>query len=45
MADGSQIDPSRYYTGIATDFLLNGGDDFKNVMGKVYTLRDARVLG
>lgn len=45
MSDGSQIDPSRYYTGIATDFLLNGGDDFKNVMGKVYTLRDAHVLG
>lgn len=45
MADGSQIDPAKYYTGVATDFLLGGGDDFKDVIGIVYTPRDVKDLG
>lgn len=45
MSNSSEIDPDRYYTGIATDFLLNGGDNFKDVIGKVYTPRDVRNLG
>lgn len=45
MADGSEIDPNRYYTGVASDFLLGGGDDFKDVINVVYTPRDVRELG
>lgn len=26
-------------------FLLSGGDDFKDVMGKIYKLRGYRVIG
>ena len=28
MMDGSDIIPTKYYTGLASDFLLGGGDDF-----------------
>ena len=28
------------YKGISYTFLLNGGDDFQNVIGKVYTHRN-----
>lgn len=45
MADGSQIDPQKYYTGVASDFLLGGGDDFKDVIGIVYTPRNVVQLG
>lgn len=45
MADGSEIDPEKYYTGVATDFLLGGGDDFKDVIGIVYTPRNVVDLG
>ena len=38
--NGSEIDPLKYYTGIASDFLLGGGDDFEDVIGKVYTPRN-----
>jgi len=34
------IIPDRVYRGLSIDFLLQGGDDFKDVMGKVYTLRN-----
>ena len=37
--------PTQYYTGIATDFLLGGGDDFKDVIDIIYTPRDVKVLG
>lgn len=45
MSSGEEINPSKYYTGVASDFLLGGGDDFKDVIGKVYNLRDVRSLG
>ncbi len=40
--DGSEIQPDLYYTGIATDFLLGGGDDFKDIINIVYTPRDVK---
>ncbi len=45
MADGSEIDPNKYYIGVATDFLLGGGDDFKDVINIVYKPRDVKDLG
>jgi hypothetical protein len=30
---------------MSIDFLLAGGDDFKNVMGKNYTLRNVKSEG
>jgi hypothetical protein len=38
-SNGDEIDVSKNYRGVTIDFLTNGGDDFKDVMGKVYTLR------
>lgn len=35
LIDGSSIDPKRTYQIVTNDFLLNGGDDFKNVIGKI----------
>lgn len=40
LADGSPIVPDRIYRGLSIDFLLQGGDDFKNVIGKIYTPRN-----
>jgi hypothetical protein len=45
MSNGNEIDAKMYYTGVATDFLIGGGDDFKDVIGKVYTPRDVKNLG
>lgn len=45
MADGSEIEKDRNYVGIASDFLLGGGDDFKDVIDVVYKPRDVKVLG
>lgn len=45
MYNGTAIDPEATYKGITIDFLLNGGDDFKDVIGKVYTPRNVRDLG
>lgn len=45
LTDGSEIDPNKFYTGVASDFLLGGGDDFKDVIGKVYTPRNVVSLG
>lgn len=45
MADGSQIVPDKVYRGLSIDFLLNGGDDFKNVIGKIYTPRNTKTHG
>jgi 2',3'-cyclic-nucleotide 2'-phosphodiesterase (5'-nucleotidase family) len=39
------IIPDRQYRGMSIDFLLQGGDDFKEVMGKVYTLRNPKTEG
>ena len=30
---------------ITVDFLINGGDDFKNVINKIYTPRNMKDLG
>lgn len=45
MADGSAIEPDKYYTGVMTDFLLGGGDDFKDVIDIIYKPRDVQTLG
>lgn len=34
--NGTQIEPNRNYTGASIDFLLMGGDDFKDVINVVY---------
>jgi 2',3'-cyclic-nucleotide 2'-phosphodiesterase (5'-nucleotidase family) len=44
-ANGQPIDLARNYRGVTINFLLEGGDDFKDVMGKVYTLRKEKVEG
>ena len=45
MMDGSEIDEDKYYIGITNDFLLQGGDDFSKVIGKIYTPRNVKDLG
>lgn len=40
--NGEPIIPDRQYRGMSIDFLLQGGDDFKDAMGKVYTLRNPK---
>ena len=45
MMDGSEIDPSKYYTGMASDFLLGGGDDFEKVINHIYTPRNVVNIG
>jgi 2',3'-cyclic-nucleotide 2'-phosphodiesterase (5'-nucleotidase family) len=45
LADGSPIVPDRVYRGLSIDFLLQGGDDFKNVIGKIYTPRNTQNHG
>lgn len=43
--NGDPIVPEAEYRGMSIDFLLQGGDDFKDVMGKVYSLRGSRKEG
>lgn len=45
MMDGSEIDENKYYIGLATDFLLQGGDDFDKVIGIIYTPRNLQDRG
>lgn len=45
LGDGSEIVKDKNYIGIAPDFLLGGGDDFKDVINIVYKPRDVKVLG
>jgi len=33
------------YTGITSDFMLNGGDDMNNVIGNIYTPRNRTLIG
>ena len=33
------------YRGVTIDFCLQGGDDFKDVIGKVYTVRNNKTEG
>jgi hypothetical protein len=38
--NGSAIDTSKNYKILTTNFLSHGGGDFKNVFGKIYTMRN-----
>jgi hypothetical protein len=40
LANGSIIDPKTTYRGVSTVYLMSGGGEFEDVMGKVYTLRN-----
>ncbi len=40
--NGSVIEQDVVYRGVTSDFLLNGGDDFIKVIGKVYKPRNVR---
>ena len=42
-ADGKPIEYDQIYRGLTIDFLLNGGDDFKDVINKVYKPRGVRL--
>jgi hypothetical protein len=37
--DGRSFYLNKVYRGVSTDFVLSGGDDFKEVIGQIYTLR------
>lgn len=43
--DGDEIVDDENYIGITSNFLLDGGDDMKNVIGSVYTPRNRTVVG
>ena len=43
--DGRSFYLNKVYRGVSTDFVLSGGDDFKEVIGQIYTLRKQIVLG
>ena len=43
--NGSTIEFDQVYRGLTIDFLLNGGDDFAKVIGKVYKPRNVRDEG
>ena len=37
--DGKPFHLNKVYRGVTTDFVLSGGDDFKEVIGLIYSLR------
>ena len=43
--NGDPIVPDRKYRGMSIDFLLQGGDDFKEVIGHVYNVTNPRNEG
>lgn len=43
--NGTEIEPSKNYRGVSVTFLTQGGDDFKDVIGKVYTVRNEILYG
>ena len=43
--NGTEIDDHAEYKGVSIDFLLSGGDDFKDVIGLVYTPRNVKDIG
>ena len=45
MYNGDSIVPDRKYRGMSIDFLLSGGDDFKNVIGNVYNVTNPKNEG
>lgn len=42
MYNGDPIILDKVYRGMSIDFLLQGGDDFKDVIGKVYNVRNPK---
>lgn len=44
-ANGTYIDPLKTYRGASSGILMKGDNDFKNVVGTVYTLRNATIVG
>jgi len=42
LPDDTKIEPDRVFRGLSIDFLLNGGDDFNAVIGKIYTPRNVK---
>ncbi len=45
LANGRDINPSAIYVGVLPDFLLRGGDGFKDAVGDLYEPRDSTKLG
>lgn len=43
--NGTEIDPVKTYIGVTIDFLLKGGDDFKDVINKTYTPQNEQDKG
>ncbi len=39
-SNGSEIDNNKNYIGATLDFLMQGGDDFKNVINQTYYVRN-----
>lgn len=45
MSDGSPIIDDKVYRGLSLEFLINGGDDFAEVIGPVFTPQDVKNEG
>jgi 2',3'-cyclic-nucleotide 2'-phosphodiesterase (5'-nucleotidase family) len=43
--NGTEIIPEKTYRGSSLTFLTQGGDDFKDVIGKVYAVRNETIHG
>lgn len=43
--DQEDIIDEAEYVGITSDFMLNGGDDMKDIIGKIYTPRNRTFIG
>lgn len=43
--NGTEIDPTKTYKGATVDFLLDGGDDFKDIINIIYTPRNVQSKG
>lgn len=43
--NGTEIQPNQNYRCVSVTFLTQGGDDFKDVIGKVYTVRKEILHG
>lgn len=39
-ANGTEIDPSKTYRGASSRIMMKGTNDFKKVVGTIYTLRN-----
>lgn len=43
--NGTAIEPDKVYRGVSITFLTQGGDDFKDVIGKVYSVKNEVLHG